>query len=66
MTDQHHPNVLHWRYTKPGTYRERLTRRQLRDVLLYSPDPIIRGRLWRWASKHLGAGVYELWVEPPR
>lgn len=44
-------------------WRERVTRRQLRYVLLEYPLPIRFGMLCEWHSKHVGAGIYDLWLE---
>lgn len=54
----------HWNLTL-GLYRERLTRAQLKYHLLNNPDPIYCGRLLRWANRHVGAGIYEIWIEDP-
>lgn len=55
------PSINHWRFD-PGTYKERVTRAQLKYVLLECPDPIYEGQLHKWESKHVGAGVYDLWI----
>ena len=60
--DRFNPSSNHWRMA-PGLFKERVTRQQLRDVLLHSADPIIRGTLYKWSSRHIGAGVYELFAE---
>lgn len=44
-------------------YKERVTRKQLRYVLLEIPNPVVKGRVRNWKHKHIGAGVYELWVD---
>lgn len=54
------PSTNHWRIVG---YKERVTRKQLQDVLLESPDPIIQGEVWTWAHRHIGVGIYELWAK---
>lgn len=56
------PSDNHWRHAL-GVYRERITREQLKHHLLNNPDPIYEGELCIWKHKHLGVGVYELWIE---
>lgn len=56
------PSSNHW-LCRPGLFYENVTREQLRYVLLNCADPIISGRLHRWKSRHVGAGVYKLWAE---
>ena len=46
-----------------GYFVEKVTREQLRQVLL-RPDPIAHGEPCEWKHKHIGAGVYKLWIEP--
>jgi len=58
------PSPNHWSM-RLGLFRERVTRAQLRDLLLNQCDPIVRGEVCRWKQRHLGVGVYELWVEAP-
>lgn len=51
----------HW---KVASYRQRITRDELRKLLLESQDTIIRfGSVCDMQKKHLGAGVYEVWFE---
>jgi len=56
------PSQNHWAML-PGTFRERITRKQLQHVLLKMSDPIVQGMACNWKHKHLGVGIYELWVE---
>lgn len=56
------PSSNHWRLT-PGFYKERVTRKQLQHVLLNCADPIVNGNLYEWASKHIGAGIYDLFIK---
>jgi hypothetical protein len=56
-----HPSKNHWIY-KPGLFKERVTRSQLRQMLL-GDSPIVFGEVREWKFKHLGVGVYEVWVE---
>lgn len=55
-----HPSKNHWIYA-PGVFRERVTRSQLRSMLL-NDKPITHGEVREWKFKHLGVGVYEVWV----
>lgn len=55
------PSNNHWSF--PGEYKERITRAQLRYLLLELPNPIINGYVRLWKHKHLGVGVYELSVD---
>lgn len=48
----------------PGIFKERITRSQLQQVLLRG-DIIVKGHVMPWKYKHIGAGVYELWVNDP-
>jgi len=49
-------------YTGGTFYRERVTTKQLRSLLLNERDtPIIRGSLCEMKKKNLGAGVWEIW-----
>ena len=51
----------HWR--RKG-YRQRVTREQLRELLLQEKDhAIIHGRILPMKTRHLGVGVYEIWFE---
>ncbi len=55
-------NEQHW---TTFTYRQRITREQLRTLLLEERDTLIRfGRFCTMKKKYLGAGVYEIWFEP--
>jgi len=54
------PSESHWVF--PGIYKERVTRKQLREVLL-QPDPFINGHFYEWHTAHKGVGIYDLWVE---
>lgn len=56
-----YPSKSHWIYN-PGIFKERVTRSQLRSLLLGDP-PITKGHVREWKFKHLGVGVYEVWVE---
>ena len=47
----------------PGIRRVTATRGQLQAVLLAGSDMMLNGRLWNIKSKHIGAGVYEMWLE---
>lgn len=60
--EEFQPSINHWSLA-PGRFKERMTRGQLRAILLNHADPIIRGELRVWKSKHIGAGIYEVWTE---
>lgn len=48
-------------YTMPGSYRQTMTRAQLKETLLATDGRILAcGNLWTIKSKHLGVGVYEV------
>lgn len=52
----------HWR--APTYYKQRITREELRTILLKGQDiTIIQGRLMTLQKKHLGAGIYEVWFD---
>jgi hypothetical protein len=59
---QFQPSMNHWTMAL-GLFKERVTKEQLRSVLLNVADPIVKGRLCKWKSRHVGAGIYELWAE---
>lgn len=63
-TEEFRPSNAHWNF-KTGLFKERVTKPQLRHLLLNHSDPIIRSHVCKWKHKHLGAGVYELWAERP-
>ena len=45
-------------------YKQRITRKQLQEILLSEEDKIIRGGdLCYMKKKALGVGVYEIWFE---
>lgn len=46
-------------------YRQRVTRKEWKEILLEHGDSIIfRGRLRKLKAQHLGAGVYEIYKLP--
>lgn len=48
----------------PGVRRITATRKDLQATLLASDGQmLLRGSLWRIKSKHIGAGIYEVWLE---
>lgn len=55
------PNINHWNVVG---FREHLTRKKLREILLYHENIMCRGHLLHAKTKHLGAGIYQLWYEP--
>ncbi len=51
----------HWRVKG---YKQRVTREQLKELLLNEEDRcIIAGDIRPMRRKHLGVGVYEIWFE---
>lgn len=53
-------------FTVPGSSATTttMTQTQLRDILLYNNGRISAcGLLWDIESKHLGAGVYRVWLK---
>jgi len=52
----------HWNANFPG-FRQRVTTKELRFILLNYESLIIRGRFTILKKKYLGAGVYEIWFE---
>ncbi len=59
MKNEFIPADGHWTLAL-GLFSENITAKQLRSLLLGDHQPIIRGRLCKWKSKHLGVGIYEL------
>lgn len=55
---QFRPSDNHWRIIP--NFKERVTKPQLQYTLLYVAPPVGHD----WAHKHLGVGVYELYVAP--
>lgn len=52
-------NDNHWRNPQ---YRQRITRKELKQILLDNDDcPFIAGRQCTMKKKYLGAGIYEIW-----
>ena len=48
----------------PGISRPTMTRKQLKELLLYTDGWMMnRGAMCDIRSKHLGAGVYQVWLE---
>ena len=57
----HLPNSF---YTMPGFVRTTFTKKQLKETLLDTGGYIIScGSGWDIKNKHLGAGVYEIYLE---
>ena len=50
-------------YSNPEKSKMRITRAQLQALLLYNEPLVAHAYLWDWKHKHLGVGIYELWVE---
>lgn len=63
MTDddltEFNPDDQHW--TIDG-YTERVTRGELRYLLLERPDPIVAGKIRTWEHEKVGPNVYEIWI----
>ena len=57
-------SVLHdYFWQAPETHRQRINKVQMKAILLENEPVIIRGNLWDIKHKHLGLGVYEIWLE---
>lgn len=55
------PSENHWR---AANFRERVTLKQLQEVLLNEPALAFRnGEGCTWAHQRIGPGVYEIWLE---
>jgi hypothetical protein len=51
-------------YRMPTYYKQRVTKKELQQILLdYEDVAIINGRLMHLHKKNLGAGIYEVWFE---
>jgi hypothetical protein len=51
----------------PESASATVTTRQLRRVLVKHEGQIIaKGEFWSIQQKHLGAGVYRIWLEPEK
>jgi hypothetical protein len=51
-------------YTMPRYANCTITRKQLRETLLDTNGSIIaNGKLWDIKSKHIGAGIYKVWLK---
>lgn len=54
-------SINHW---KTCCFKQRVTRKQLKNILLEDGDWIMRhGQRCELQKKHLGAGVYEIWFK---
>ena len=54
-------------YTMPHLARATMTRKQLKETLLATEGWIMAcGRLWDIKNKHLGAGVYSVYLKQRR
>lgn len=61
-TEEHAFHINHW--TMPGVYRQQMTRKQLQEALMKHGDNIMcQGKLRYIRTKHLGAGIYNVWFE---
>lgn len=54
------PSYFHSK--NPG-WRQRVTRAEAKECLLHYQTWIANGFVWEWKTKHIGAGVYEIWLE---
>ena len=58
------PSDAHWAWADSVSYRERVSRKQAQSVLLNQPATVFKnGETYLWKTKHLGAGIYEIWLE---
>lgn len=44
-------------------YPERVTKKDLQWLLLNSPTIVVKGHVLPWEWRHVGVGVYEIWVK---
>lgn len=58
--EQSMPHINHWNIV---SFRQTVTRKQLKEILLYHDNIIRAGHLCYAKTKHLGAGIYQLWYE---
>jgi hypothetical protein len=56
------PSINHWTVRD---FKQNVTRKELVDILLFHDNIIRAGRILYAKTKHLGAGVYQLWYEEP-
>lgn len=64
MADSDIRNKAHWAMP---SYRQRITSKELKSILLNHQDTIIRfGSCCSMRKKSLGVGIYEIWFEPDR
>jgi len=59
-SDEAMPHINHWNVSG---FRQNVTRKQLKEILLYHSDIMKAGHLLYAKTKHLGAGIYQLWYE---
>ncbi len=58
------PSMNHWIIADHVNYRERVTKKQAQSVLLDQPRVVFKnGGTYTWRTKHLGAGIYDIWLE---
>ena len=50
-----------WR--QPDTQHQRITKKEMKAILLEGDPVIVKGHLYDIKHKHLGLGVYEIWLE---
>ena len=53
------PSYSHWAFP---SYRERVRKADYQKLLL-SGSTFRNGLLCEWKGKHVGAGIYEVWLE---
>lgn len=54
------PHINHWTM---ASFRQNVTRKELQEILLYHENIMRAGHLCHAKTKHLGAGIYQLWYE---
>ena len=50
-------------FQQPQTQRQRITKKEMQAILLEGEPVMACGNLWDIKHKHLGLGVYEIWLE---
>lgn len=58
-TEKFKPSDSHWTISE---FKERVTKPQLRHVLLNRGEPIVSGRVKEWKHRKVGPNVYEIWI----
>ena len=63
MTEHIHAMLSDNFYRNPEKHRQRIERKQLKALLLANEPVMSRGNLYDIQHKHVGLGVYEIWLK---